>query len=196
LKVVAILGTYRRDGATAQAVEAILAGARERGAITTTIYLLDHPIEFCRNCRLCTQFEGSRRGACPQHDSLELILDDLDTADSIILASPVNFFNVTALMRRFLERLVRYAYWPWGMLAPKERITNKTKKAVIVLSSAAPMILTRLFTGAPKALKTAASLLGAHSVDTLYLGLAAKSADIKLSPQALSRARDLGTRLA
>jgi multimeric flavodoxin WrbA len=196
LKVVAILGTYRRDGATAQAVEAILAGARERGATTTTIYLLDHPIEFCRNCRTCTQLEGVRRGACPQLDSLDLILDDLDTADSIILASPVNFFNVTALMRRFLERLVRYAYWPWGMLAPSERITHKTKKAVIVLSSAAPMILTRLFTGAPKALKTAASLLGAHTVDTLYLGLAAKSADIKLSPQTLSRARDLGTRLA
>jgi len=195
LKVVAILGTYRRDGATAQAVEAILAGARERGAVTQTIYLLDHPIEFCRNCRNCTQFEGDRRGACPQHDTLEQILDDLDAADSIILASPVNFFNVTALMRRFLERLVRYAYWPWGIAAPRERITNKTKKAVIVLSSAAPRIFTRLSTGAPKALRTAASLLGAHTIDTLYLGLAAKSADMKLSAQTLAHAHDIGTRL-
>jgi multimeric flavodoxin WrbA len=196
MKVVAVVGTYRRDGATAQAVEAILAGARDRGATTSTIYLLDHPIEFCRNCRNCTQFEGAKRGACPQHDSLELILDDLEAADSIILASPVNFFNVTALMRRFLERLVRYAYWPWGNMAPRDRIADKSKKAVIVLTSAAPMILTRLFTGAPKALKTAASLLGAHTVDTLYLGLAAKSADIKLSPQSLARAHDIGTRLA
>jgi FMN-dependent NADH-azoreductase len=195
LKVVAILGTYRREGATAQAVEAILAGARARGATTSTIYLLDHPIEFCRNCRACTQSEGSDRGLCQQHDSLTKILDELDAADSIVLASPVNFFNVTALTRRFLERLVVYAYWPWGTMAPKERITKKTKRALVVLSSAAPMILTRLFTGAPKALKTAASLLGAGTIDTFYLGLAAKSPDLKLSEQTLAKAQRLGAQL-
>jgi FMN-dependent NADH-azoreductase len=195
LKVVAILGTYRREGATAQAVEAILAGARARGATTSTIYLLDHPIEFCRNCRACTQSEGSARGSCQQHDSLTKILDELDAADSIVLASPVNFFNVTALTRRFLERLVVYAYWPWGTMAPKERITKKTKRALVVLSSAAPMILTRLFTGAPKALKTAASLLGAGTIDTFYLGLAAKSPDLKLSEQTLAKAQRLGAQL-
>jgi FMN-dependent NADH-azoreductase len=195
LKVVAILGTYRREGATAQAVEAILAGARARGATTSTIYLLDHPIEFCRNCRACTQSEGSDRGLCQQHDSLTKILDELDAADSIVLASPVNFFNVTALTRRFLERLVVYAYWPWGTMAPKERITKKTKRALVVLSSAAPMILTRLFTGAPKALKTAASLLGAGTIDTFYLGLAAKSPDLKLSERTLAKAQRLGAQL-
>jgi FMN-dependent NADH-azoreductase len=195
VKVVAILGTYRREGATAQAVEAILAGARARGATTSTIYLLDHPIEFCRNCRACTQSEGSDRGLCQQHDSLTKILDELDAADSIVLASPVNFFNVTALTRRFLERLVVYAYWPWGTMAPKERITKKTKRALVVLSSAAPMILTRLFTGAPKALKTAASLLGAGTIDTFYLGLAAKSPDLKLSEQTLAKAQRLGAQL-
>jgi FMN-dependent NADH-azoreductase len=195
VKVVAILGTYRREGATAQAVEAILVGARARGATTSTIYLLDHPIEFCRNCRACTQSEGSDRGLCQQHDSLTKILDELDAADSIVLASPVNFFNVTALTRRFLERLVVYAYWPWGTMAPKERITKKTKRALVVLSSAAPMILTRLFTGAPKALKTAASLLGAGTIDTFYLGLAAKSPDLKLSEQTLAKAQRLGAQL-
>jgi FMN-dependent NADH-azoreductase len=195
VKVVAILGTYRREGATSQAVEAILAGARARGATTSTIYLLDHPIEFCRNCRACTQPEGSARGSCQQHDALTKILDELDAADSIVLASPVNFFNVTALTRRFLERLVVYAYWPWGAMAPKERITKKTKRAVVVLSSAAPMILTRLFTGAPKALKTAASLLGAGTIDTFYLGLAAKSPDLRLSEQTLAKAHRLGAQL-
>jgi FMN-dependent NADH-azoreductase len=195
VKVVAILGTYRREGPTAQAVEAILAGARARGATTNTIYLLDHPIEFCQNCRTCTQSEGSGRGSCQQHDSLKQILDELDAADSIILASPVNFFNVTALTRRFLERLIVYTYWPWGMMAPKERITKKAKRAVVVLSSAAPMILTRLFTGAPKALKTAASLLGAGTIDTFYLGLAAKSPDLKLSERTLAKAHQLGAQL-
>jgi hypothetical protein len=91
--------------------------------------------------------------------------------------------------------LVVYAYWPWGTMAPKERITKKTKRALVVLSSAAPMILTRLFTGAPKALKTAASLLGAGTIDTFYLGLAAKSPDLKLSEQTLAKAQRLGAQL-
>jgi multimeric flavodoxin WrbA len=196
VKVVAIVGTYRRDGSTAQAVEAILSAARERGATTQTINLLDHPIEFCRNCRICTQLPGESRGACPQHDCLEQILDQLDSADSIVLASPLNFFNVTALMRRFLERLVRYAYWPWPSPAPRERIKHKNKKAVLVLSSAAPSILTHWFTGAPRALKSAASLLGAETIGTLYCGLAAKSPTPKLRPATLSEAHRLGIKLA
>jgi multimeric flavodoxin WrbA len=193
--VVAVVGTYRRDGITAQAVEAILAAARERGSTTHTINLLDHPIEFCQNCRACTLHEGELRGPCRQHDNLKVILDRIDAADAIVLASPINFFNVSALMRRFLERLVAYAYWPWGSMAPKERIRNKTKKAVIVISSAAPSMLTRFFTGAPKALSTAASLLGANTVGTLYCGRAAGSLDQRLSSETLTKAHKLGTQL-
>jgi len=193
--VVAIIGNYRREGVIDQAVEAVLAGARAQGAITRKIHLLDHPIEFCHNCRSCTQPEGERRGPCPQHDGLEAILDEVDAADAVVLASPVNFFNVTALMRRFLERLVAYAYWPWGAVGPKERLVRKNKKAVLVLSSAAPSILTRCCTGAPKALKTAASLLGARTVGTLYCGLAAQSLDQRLSPAMLAKARHLGIKL-
>ena len=194
--VVAIVGSYRREGIIDEAVEAILAGARAEGAITSKIHLLDHPIEFCRNCRACTQPEGSLRGPCPQHDSLTLILDQIDAADAIVLASPINFFNVTAMMRRFLERLVAYAYWPWGTPAPSERINVKNKKAIIVLSSAAPAILTRYLTGAPKALKTAASLVGARIAGTLYCGLAAQSPDQKLSPAILRKAHLLGRKIA
>ena len=36
-----------------------------------------------------------------------------------MLASPVNFYNVTAIFRRFLERLLGFTYWPWGKAAPK-----------------------------------------------------------------------------
>ena len=197
MKVVAIVGTYRRDGTTAQAVEAILYAAREHGATTRTINLLDHPIEFCRNCRVCTQLPGENRGVCPQNDALmEQILDELDSADSIVLASPLNFFNVTALMRRFLERLVRYAYWPWESMGPKERITTKSKKAVLVFSSAAPSILTRFCTGAPKALKSAASLLGAETIGTLYCGRSAYEPKQQLKPATIAEAHRLGTRLA
>jgi FMN-dependent NADH-azoreductase len=196
MRVVAILGTYRRRGTTDQAVEAILEGARVRGAETSKIYLADHPINFCRNCRACTQDPGPRRGKCVERDELESILDAIDKADAIVLASPVNFFDVTAVTRRFIERLVGYAYWPWGNHGPQERIVEKSKKAVIVLSSAAPAILVRLLTGAPKVLKTAASLLGARTVATLFCGRAALKEFQRLAPATLARAKRLGSNLA
>jgi multimeric flavodoxin WrbA len=47
------------------------------------------------------------------------ILDEIAASDAVVLASPMNFWTVTALMKRFIERLVCFAYWPWGMGARK-----------------------------------------------------------------------------
>ena len=64
-RIVAIVGSYRKEGTIDTAVEAILAGAREKGATTHTIYLTEQHIEFCRNCRNCVQPPGTERGKCP-----------------------------------------------------------------------------------------------------------------------------------
>jgi multimeric flavodoxin WrbA len=73
-KVVAIVGSYRKGGTIDTAVEAILEGARERGAQTNIVYLRDQHIEFCTNCRQCTQTPGEERSKCAQQDGLEPIL--------------------------------------------------------------------------------------------------------------------------
>ena len=54
-----------------------------------------------------------RRGKCVHNDDMDEILRAVDAADAVVLAAPTNFFNVNALTRRFIERLVPYAYWPW-----------------------------------------------------------------------------------
>ena len=75
-KVVAILGTYRKGGTLDAAVEAILEGARSKRATTSTIYLSEKHIEFCTNCRQCTQDPGPERGRCRQKDDLEAIVSE------------------------------------------------------------------------------------------------------------------------
>lgn len=195
-KVVAIVGSYRKGGMIDQAVEAILEGARARGAATQTVQLRNCHIEFCTNCRNCMQEPGVTRGKCVQQDDLEEILSGIESADSVVLGSPVNAFNVTALFRRFLERLVGYGYWPWGQEVPKERTKFKPRKAVLVASAAMPGFLIPCATGAPRALRTAATLLGAKPVGKLWIGLAAREEHQKLSNQTRLRARHLGARLA
>ena len=130
-------------------VDAVLAGARELGAETSKIYLIDQHIEYCRNCRACTQNKGEdaqalrdsgRYGGDPAPRS--------SGADTVVLGSPVNFYNVTAVFRTFLERLVGCVYWPWGQASPKPRSKKLPRKAVLIASSAAPGFLIPIATGA------------------------------------------------
>ena len=195
-KVVAIVGSYRSGGTIDQAVEAVLEGARAKGAITQTVQLRNCHIEFCTNCRHCMQEFGETRGKCLQEDDLESILTNIEAADAVVLGAPVNAFNTTALFRRFMERLVGYGYWPWGQNAPKTRSKRRPRRAVLITSAAMPGFLIPLATGAPRALRTAASLLGSKPVGKLWIGLAAQEEHRKISSHTHQRARQLGARLA
>lgn len=194
-KVVAVLGTYRKGGTLDAAVEAMLEGARAKRATTSTIYLTDKHLEFCTNCRQCTQEPGPERGKCRQDDDLESILSEIEAADALVLASPVNCGNATAIFRRFMERLVGCAYWPWGQPAPRARSHVHTLKAALVATSAMPGFLIPIATGTKKALRTTAKMLGAKPVAGLWIGLAAGEPDHKPSPRVLERARRIGMKL-
>ena len=196
VRIAAIIGSYRKGGMVDQAVDELLASAREEGARVSKVYLVDTQIEFCTNCRLCAQQEGAARGICPVADQMAAVLDLVEDSDAVILASPTNFGTVTAVMKRFIERLVCYAYWPWGMAAPKARSKELPRRAVLIASSAAPAFLARFLTPIVKLLKQAAGLLGARSVGVLFIGLAAREERQGLDAGARKKARLLGKRLA
>lgn len=196
-RVVAIVGSYRKGATVDTVVEAILAGAREQGAVTQTIQLREQHLEFCTNCRACTQIEGEARGLCPQEDDLNAILHAVEAADAVVLASPVNYYNTTALFRRFMERLLGYAYWPWGQrTGPRPRTRRQPRRAVLVATAAMPGFLIPLATGTARALAVTAKMLGARVVDKLWVGLAAGLPGELPSAKMLERGRLLGAKLA
>lgn len=195
-KVVAIVGSYRKGGMIDAAVEAVLEGARERGADTQTVRLTEKHIEFCTNCRQCVQVPGEVRGKCKHEDDLEAILAKIDAADAVVLASPVNYGNVTAIFRRFLERLIGCTYWPWEQAAPSNRSKVRPRKALLLASSGMPGFLIPLVTGTHHALRSAARCLGAKPVGRLWIGLASGEPHPVLTPRAHERARRMGHRLA
>ena len=195
MKVTAILGTYHKVGMIDSAVDEILAAAEQEGATTQKIHLLDKHIEFCTNCQTCTQEPGVNRGKCQIADDVPGILDVIESSDAIILASPMNFWTVTALMKAFIERLVCYAHWPWDKASPKQRPRPKTKRAIVVASSAAPAIMARYLTSMPKLLKNTAKLLGARKVEMLLIGLARHTPTSTLSDRPRAKAARLGRKL-
>jgi hypothetical protein len=195
-KVVAVVGSYRRGGIADSAVLAILGAAREQGAETRIIYLADEHLNFCTNCRRCTQTPGPERGHCVQQDNLHSILAQIDSSDVLVLSSSVNYWNVTSLFRKFMERLICCTYWPWGGAAPIPRSKQRPRKAVLVASASMPGFCIPLLTGAARALRITAKSLGGKPVATLWIGLTGKQSDEKLSPRALVRARRIGLSLA
>jgi len=195
-KVLAVVGSYRKGHTIHQAVEEILAGAAEQGADTEFIDLLDRHIEFCTNCRHCTQNPGPDPGRCILKDDMEGIILQIERADALVFGSPVNAFTATALFKRFQERLVAYAFWPWEKASPNPRRPAKSKKAVLVTSSAMPALMARLTTHAMRTLKITADMVGAKPAGRFYIGLSAYRPDQKLSPKVRLRARKFGEHLA
>jgi putative NADPH-quinone reductase len=195
-RVVAVVGSYQRGGATDLAVEAILGGARAKGAITRTFRLTEQHLEFCKNCRACTLSPGEERCRCAQEDDLEMILRAIEAADAVVLASPVNYYNVTAIFRRFLERLIGFAYWPWKQNGPVLRSKLQPRKAVLVATAGMPGFLIPVTTGAARALRLTARMLGAKPIGKLWIGLMASEPQPTLPARTAERARRLGMKLA
>lgn len=195
MKVTAIVGSYRKGGMADQAVDEILAGAQDAGAEVAKVYLIDRRIAFCANCRACMQEPGPERGRCAIDDDMTELLDLIDASDAVVLASPVNFGTVTAIMKQFIERLGVYAWWPWGAPAPKARKPQKDKRAIVVASSAAPAFLARLSSSIVGLLKKAADVMGAKTVGVLFIGLAAQIPGQPLDARHARRARRLGRKL-
>ncbi len=192
LNIIGIVGSYRKNGTIDTAVSEILEAAAQKGAHTEKIYLQDQHIEFCTNCRHCLQTPG--RGECVLKDDMASLLDRIEAADALVLGSPVNFGDINALTRRFLERTVCYGYWPWTSPAPIHSTAKPKKKAVLVTSSAAPRLIARWLMVPIKTLKDLASMLGAKPIGTLWIGMVDPK-DSKLSTRNHQRAQQLGYQL-
>ena len=196
IKILAINGSYRNDGITDQTIEALSQAIKSAGAEVEVILLREYPIEFCLNCRACTQQPGAAPGECVLHDGMQDLIDKIERADGYILAAPTNFGSVTAIFKRFLERLAVYAYWPWDMNGPQYRKAQAPRKnALLVSSCAAPGIMGRWLFGTDKQLKTTVKTIGAEVVGSLFTGMIAKEQHPKLSDGVLAKIKALAGKL-
>lgn len=196
-RILAINGSYRDGGITDQAVKSVLDDLEASGAEVEHIKLRDYPIEFCRNCRQCMQQPGDAPGQCVHNDGMAGLVQKIEAADAYILAAPTNFSSVTALFKRFAERLAVYGYWPWGKAAPVFRKAKMPKKPALVISScAAPGLMGRLTYNTNKSLKIAADTIGAKVVGSIVTGLISQESKPDLPARTRRRAKALAPRLA
>jgi multimeric flavodoxin WrbA len=99
MRVLGIAGSPRKDGNTDTLLAELMRGAASKGAETKTIYLRDLQISPCLHCDACL-----KAGICRIKDDMQSVYAELQQADVIVLASPVQFTNVTAPMKAMIDR--------------------------------------------------------------------------------------------
>lgn len=195
-KILAINGSYREGGVTDQAIADVIRNLENLDVEVEHVRLRETPIEFCRNCRECMQQPGDEPGKCILHDGMADLVEKIEAADAYILAAPTNFYAVTALFKRFAERLAVYGYWPWGKAAPVFRKSKMQKKPALIISScAAPGIMGRLSYSTNKSLKVAADTVGAKVVGSIVTGLISQKRTPELPGRTRRKVRKLAPRL-
>lgn len=105
MKVVAINASPRRGWNTSILVNEAAEGARSKGAdvVHFDLYDLDD-FKGCVSCFGCKL--GDNTGVCVHRDGLTSVLDEVRTADALIIGTPNYLGEATAAFRAFYERLV------------------------------------------------------------------------------------------
>jgi len=99
LKVLGLAGSPRWGGNTDLLLDEVMKGAASRGAEVKTIILNDLKITPCQHCDACR-----KAGRCRIEDDMQMVYRELERADRLVLASPVQFMGPTAQMKAMIDR--------------------------------------------------------------------------------------------
>ncbi len=130
IKILGIGGSPRKGGNSDILLQQILEGVRESGGLLEEVQLRDFNILPCIACERCRK-DGCCTGLA---DDMQLLYPRLREADGLVLVSPVYSYNVSAIMKAFIDRL--YCFYQFGNERPgswSSQLAGQGKKAVITM---------------------------------------------------------------
>ena len=102
-RILAVIGSPRRNGNTHILVSKIVEGAKAKGAVVDELFLGDLNIRECDGCHAC--WKGKE---CSKDDDMRDIYPAINRSDVIIFGTPVYWYGPTALMKAFIDRSVYF----------------------------------------------------------------------------------------
>ncbi len=99
--VLIISSSPRKNGNSDLLCDEFMKGATETGHNVEKIRLSDYKINFCQACYVC-----KTKGVCFQKDDMNKILEKIEKADTIVLATPVYFYCMSAQLKTMIDRTV------------------------------------------------------------------------------------------
>jgi FMN-dependent NADH-azoreductase len=142
MNLLAIVGSPRKGKSTDTLVDKAIEGVKSRSpnCRVKKINLIEHDINFCKNCLSCRDSKTNEPVAkCSIRDDMDYIKEDVLNSDSLIFGTPVHMGYATGVMMTFLERIC----WTFGK--PERRVltirgcplprSDKTRRAIIIVTS-------------------------------------------------------------
>lgn len=99
-KKILILSTSLRKNSNSDCLaEAFAKGARNAGHEVEKISFIDKEIHFCKGCLAC-----QKTMRCVMHDDADAIAKKMLTADVIVFATPIYYYEMSGQMKTMLDR--------------------------------------------------------------------------------------------
>jgi multimeric flavodoxin WrbA len=100
MKILGLVGSYRRNGNSDILAKEALMGAEEEGAQVELLRMTDYRIDPCQGFGLCL----FRKEGCHIEDDVKFIWSRIDEADGILLSVPCYFLESTAVLKQLIDR--------------------------------------------------------------------------------------------
>jgi multimeric flavodoxin WrbA len=183
---VGILGSPRRKSNSDILLDKALKGAAEEGAEVKKVILNDLEIKPCQGCNDCHE-----DGTCVQRDSLTSVYDLIETADAVIIASPIYFSGPSAQVKLLIDRC--QCLWVRNELLGRYPSDAKKRKGAFIAVGGDPKAVFKHAVGEVRAFYSAIGL--EYDGEILLPGVEGKG-EVVSHPVALEEAERLGRRLA
>lgn len=107
--VLILSGSPRKGGNSDLLCDEFARGAQDVGNTVEKVFVRDEKIAPCIACYYCSDHDGT----CVIKDGMAEILDKMQAADVIVMASPVYFYSIDAQMKAIIDRtLARWTNIP------------------------------------------------------------------------------------
>ena len=187
MRVLGIAGSPRRGGNTDLLLAEVMRGAASRGAEVKTVILNDLKIAPCQHCDACLE-----AGRCKVEDDMQMVYRELEAADRIVLASPIQFMGLTAQMKAMIDRC--QALWARKYVLKIPPLGNKRERRGFFISVGGRKVA-NVFDGALITIRSLFAVLDVtYAGELLFPGIDEKGA-IARHPDALKQAYLAGQEL-
>ena len=192
-KVLGIGGSPRKGGNSDILLKHIIKGVSSEGVATKEIQLRDYQFQACIGCEQCRK----NKHCTGLQDGMQLIYPEVSEAVGLVLVSPIYNYNVTALIKAFIDRL--YCFYnftderpgPWS-----SQLADQGRKAVIIAVGEQTNPEEGGMDLALKAMRLPVEALGYEIIDEMpVLGTFHKGI-VKKHPEKIEKAESLGRLLA
>lgn len=105
-KIIAINGSHSgKKGYTHFLIEKLFSGAIKQGSKCEEITLSELNINICKGCGVCNKEKHLLRCIYEEKDDIAMVFNKMREADIIIYATPIYIFNMSGLMKVFIDRM-------------------------------------------------------------------------------------------